>query len=1140
MSGLLDQIGALRGGIDISVDLTAQADALGAIVDLVRGLRDGPPALADLTGLVGSLPVPPALTGLVQLGTRLPTAIAGAPADPAGLLGPLLAPLTALTGGSVSVSVSIDIAAVLEVVREIVRLTTGTVFAGPQGMPGGPGGGPQAFPVPELPDIAALRAGIAEARTALGALGPRLDAPRLLAFLQSAGAGAGPLHPRFLPIPILGDLLEALGTLAAWQTMPPATLGRSLAATLQDAARLIDAPRRLLADPLLAAAQAAAGAGAAFTTVADRLGMLLPPLAARLGTGLSPPTAAEATALERAAELLEPVLAALHPAESPLARVEHLPFEMTGYLLRAQRALSGGGDGGALLARIEGWIAALPAPDPAPFAPAVAQVAALDLAALAGPMAALRQAVQAALDAVDAAQDAVRDALLAAIRPLADALDAALDAARLDQVVPALAGFATQLAAAIDGTVRPAVDAVRGAIDGAVQAVAGAVDGFDPARLVAPLRDALDQLAALLADPAIQDAFAAVADALEAAATALGSLDLAVAADAAIGNIGVIEGKIALIDPASIPEAAKPLIAQGVEVVVSIDFGASVGEPLVGGLEAALQAGPEALLGAVEAGVDALRAELDHFRPSAAIGAAIGEPFRALSATLEGFRPSALLGQVQAALDGIARQAGVLDAGGVLGPLREAHAALAVLLERLSPVVLLAPVRAEADRALQKLQRETGLDRAFAGLGELAAAVEAPIELLGDMRDLLRDAAALVSDPGDAATAVGALLNDAVARLGTVEMAALAAGFAATAAAHAGIQRAAVVAPLAPALRAAAMAAPAALAGPGARLERALATLPQGALDIARDTPATRRARAAARRLMALRGALARAAEAWGPLGQRLGVQAGELEARLADYQRLLTVEGGGAFAGMTAAVPPDRAALQAAVRAALEEEVAAPLRVLQAGFAALAPWLGGLATGLSDLLDAIAGKLDGVLGDAGLGGAAAGLAELGERLAHLDLSAIEAPLGALHGRLAAALAALDPAPLDAALTQAAAGTAALLRVESLIPPASLAAADAAWDGIARRIAALSPEQVVAATLDPAWQSALGAIAPVLEIPVALRALLDGLGGTLTADARVQIGRVEEAFDRMLQAIPARTGVAVGSLSVSASISVAA
>lgn len=1140
MSDLLSRIGTLRGSIDISADLGAQADALGGIVDLVRGLQDGPPELGDLAGLVGGLPVPPALSGLVSLGTQLPAAIAHAPDNPAGLVGPILAPLTALAGGSFSVSITFDIGAVLEVVQEIIRLATGRVFAGPQGMPDGPNGGPHAFPLPDMPSIEALRANVTEARQVVAALGPRLDAPRLLQMLQNAGQGVAPLHPRFLPLPILGDLLEALGTVASWQTMTPDVLSRSLAGTLQDAARLIGAPKTQVADPLLRAGQLAANAAATFSGAADQLGALLPPFAARLATGLSVPTATEATALERVADALEPVLAALHPTESPLARVEHVPFELTGHLLRAQRAMSGGGDGGALLERISAWIEALPDSEEAPFGPAVAKVSELDLSIIAGPMGALRQAVQEALDAVDAAQEAVRDALTAAIRPLADALDVALGAAQLDEVVPALASYAEQLSSAIDGTVRPAVDAVGGAIDSAVTAVGDATETFDPARLIEPLRNALDQLAELLNDPQIQDAFAAVGEALEAAATALDNLDLAVAADAAITNIGAIETKINAIDPATIPEDAKPLIAQGVEVVVSIDFTASVGDPLITALEVALEAGPGALLAVVESGVDDLRAELDHFKPSEAIGAQIGAPFEELATTLRGFSPSSLLPQVQDALDSIAAQAGVLDIGAVMDPLREAHATLTGLVDRLSPQALLAPVRAEADKALEKLQQETGLDRAFAGLAELAAAVEAPLELLGDVRDLLREAAALVADPGDAGAQVGALLDAAVARLDTVQMERLAAGFTATAVAHAGIQRDAMVAPLAPALRAAAAAAPPALSGPGARLARVLSLLPTAALDLARDTPATRRARAAVGRLVRLRDALPRTTEAWQPLGQRLSVQAGELEGKLADYQRLLVVEGGGAFAGMTAIVPPDRAALQAAVRAALEEEVAAPLRVLQAGFAALAPWMAQLATGISDLFDAIGVKLDGILGEEGLGGAASGLAELGDRLAHLDLSPIEGPLDLLHGRIAAALDSLDPAPLETALREAADSLASLLRVETLIPPSRLAEADAAWAAIVARIEALSPEQVVAATLDPAWKKALGAIEPVLDIPLKLRALVDAAGSGISADARVQLGRVEEAFDRMLQAIPARTGVAVASLSVSADVSVAA
>lgn len=1143
MTGLIERIGALRGGFDISAGLAAQAGALGDLAALVRSLaQDGPPELSALTGAVGALPLPPEVTALARLAADLPGALAAAPADPSALVGPLIAPLRTLAEGGFSISVSIDIGALMELVREVIRLTTGRVFAGPQGMPDGPGPGPSAFPMPDAPGIDELRASVTAARATLAALGPRLDAPRLLGMLQQAGAGLGGRHPRLPPIPVLGDMLEALGTIAAWQTMAPEALARSLAASLHDAAKLIAMPRDRAVTPLIEAATTARDAAAAFAAAADSLGAVLPGLAARLATGLGTPTASEATALERAAELIEPVLAALHPEASPLAAVDRLPFELTGHLLRAQRALSGAGDAGALLARAQALVAAIPPPaaGTSPFAEARAAIDALDLAAITAPIGALRDAVGEALEGVAAARAGVRDALAAAIAPLADGLDTVLDAARIEDAVPAIAGFAGELTTLLDTEVRPAVGAVRGAIEEAIEAIDAATTAFDPAVLIAPIRAALDDLAALLEDPAIQEPFARISAALEQAVAAIEGFDLAGAADEAIRNLEKIEQTLAAIDPSLIPEDAGPLIDQAVSVVTEIDFTETVARPVAAVVSEALEAGPAALLGAMEEGTEALRRELETFRPSAAIGAEIGEPFQELAATLRGFRPSALLAKVQEALDAIAAQIGVLDIGAVLDPLRDGHRRVAEAVALVEPARLLAPVQAEADRAVARLLSETRLDAAFAGLAEFARAVEAPLALLADLRDVLGEAAGLLADPGDARAEVDALLEAALARLDTVAMAELADGFAATAGAVAAIQRDALVAPLAPALRGAAAAIPEAFGTPAGRLARALATLPVEALERARDTPATRRARAAARRLAAAAANLATLRGSTPALAQRLGVQAGELEAKLADYQRLLVTEGGGAFAGLAGPPPADTTALKAAVRAALQEEVAAPLRVLHAAFAALAPWAAALSRGVAEILEAARARLDGILGEGGLGGAAADLAALGAELTDLDLDEIIAPIGALHARLAGAVAALDPAPIAAALTQAQAAITGLLRVEILLPPATLRDADAAWAAVVARIEALSPEQVIAATLDPAYERALGALAPALELPVRLRALVDAAGGTIGEDALAHLARVEAAFDRMLRAIPRGTGRPGASGSVSGSVSVAA
>jgi len=133
-------------------------------------------------------------------------------------------------------------------------------------------------------------------------------------------------------------------------------------------------------------------------------------------------------------------------------------------------------------------------------------------------------------------------------------------------------------------------------------------------------------------------------------------------------------------------------------------------------------------------------------------------------------------------------------------------------------------------------------------------------------------------------------------------------------------------------------------------------------------------------------------------------------------------------------------------------------------------------------------------------------------------------------------VAGVDLEQIQAAAHAAAASVTGLLNVETLLPAATLRTSDQAWAAAVARIEALSPEQVIADTLDPAWEHALGAIAPALELPLHLRALVDVDAGALTDDAKRQLARVEDAFDRMLRAIPLRTGVQSASLSAGVAV----
>ena len=836
--------------------------------------------------------------------------------------------------------------------------------------------------------------------------------------------------------------------------------------------------------------------------------------------------------LERAADALGPLAAALDPDGSPLAHVANLSFDMTGHLLRAQRALSGAGDAGAVIGRAEELIAMIPAPS-APFAPAVDAINGVDVSALAGPMHALRDAVQTALDGVAAARAGVRDALAAALTPLAEALDALIEATRLEEVVPTLAGFAGELETEINTTVRPAVNTVRGAVETAVDAVAGATETFDPAALVEPLRDALDRTrrAPRRSGPAVR-----LRPGQRCARCGDGGdrrVDLSAAADEAIGNIEVIETKLAEIDPADIPDALKPAIAQAVHGRDGGRFRVSVSAPLVNSLGVALELGPGTLLSTLESGIERLRAELDAFRPSAIIGAAIDEPFRELAETLHTFTPSALLSRLQHELDGLAARANVLDPGALLDPLVDAHRSLTEAVAAVSPAVLLRPVNEQADRAVQRLMSETRLDSAFAGIAEFAAAVEAPLELLADVRDLLRDAAGLLADPGDATAAVNDMLDETVARLDTIDMATLASGFAVTAGAIA-------VDPARRDRRSACAGAARRRCSGGGRAGQSGRTAHPAAGE--RAAASARTARATRPR----RGGHGGRRSGSKATGKVLTAAAAAVARAQPTRRRCRPISWTSAWP-TTSGCSWSRAAERSTASLGRRRRIAPPcrrasappyrrscvpvLRALHAAFRALAPWAATLAQGLAELLDAARFKLDVVLGDAGLGGAAKGLAQLGERLTHLDLAEVQAPLQALHTQLETAVGRLDPAPIQAAIRDAAAAVTGLLNVETLVPAATLRTADQAWAAAVAQIDALSPEEVIAKTLDPAWEHALGALAPALELPLHLRTILDAASGSLTDDAKLQLARVEDAFDRMLRAIPLRTGMQSASMS---------
>ena len=1107
MAGLLAEIDGIDIGANVGPALAQQGAALGGIADQVRALIEGNAPLDALLGAIGRMPLPPGLDVLAALGPAIGNAASGGNFDAAALVGPMVAPLQQLAQGGFSVSVSIDIGAALAVVREIVRLVTGTAPGGPQGMPDGP----QLLPFrhDDLPPMDDLRAGLAEARAMIDALGPRLDFAKLLELLRRASGGfLGPAR-RWPPIPLLDEAMEAFAETEAWRAMDGAALSARLDGTLRLVAQVIALPRSRVADPAIAACTLIAAAPAMLDAIGARVLPVLASLRTRANAGNADPSAAELALVVEAASAVSALAAA---AES---LPEQPASDLTSALLGSLRALSPAVSPDGPASRIDRFIASIPNATPDPLAPLRTGVEQFDVSTLAAPFQAVRQATETAVDEMRAAQDAVRTALESALRPIADAMDQALAAADLPRLQSAIAAVPAAIRSFVDNDVGPALAQVRQAAETAVGTVQQAATQFDPRAVLAPVQAALEQLAAILSRPEVVQTIGAVRDALTAAAQVLAAFNLEPAANESIAIMGRIEEKLKKIDPKLIPDDAKPQLRQAVAFVTEIDFTATVGKPIVDGVAAALEAGPVAVLGAIEGEMDALKEKLDAFDPSQIVSADLDQPFQDLATTLAGFHPGQLFERAQAALDQAAQGIGMLDPAAAIAPLANAHAEATQTIASIRPSLLLKPVEQAAEAAVATLFREAHIDDALQGVSQLGDALTNLIAMAREAGDLLGRAAALLQNPGDPGDAAAALVREAGAKLDAVAMDRLAGGFASCAAAVQAIAADRLASDLAAAFRAA--------AGGLVPARTAAAALVAAAQGL--DLPGLDELRAAGRRLDAFPAA-ARA--------QRLGVQAGELQQAMVDYRRLMEIEGSVVLADL-ATPPANAAALRAAVEASLRQCLQAPLETLARAVAKLTPYIGGAAQGVAGIVDALVQKLDQVLGDSGLAGAAQGVEEAAGLLRDLDLTPVTGPLDAIHARITTALAALDPAPILAALVAARDALADAAQLARLLPPADIAALEASWQAIVAAIRALSPTTLVTEVLMPPYRTALGAVGPVLELPGQLRALAESASRDLPDDVVAQLGRCEEAFDRMLRAIPLQD---TGAPSVSASASV--
>ena len=1137
MPGLLASVDGLFGAVDIDASISVQVGGLDAVATTIAEFASGPPDLSTLTDAIGNLPTPAGLDGLVGIAGILSAAADGLDVDLGGAFAQVIEPLGRIGLPGFGIEAAQQLACGIEVARKIVAMTTGEEFSGGFGLPlGADLWGRRGMPAGLDVDPEETRRRMAAMRADLDAFGANLDGPALVALLRSIAPQVVDLR-KWPHIPVVSDILEIAAVAATWESLEPGPLTAHLDRQLARIGDVIAMPRTRVAAPLIAQSRLVAEAPERIGAAADAVIPVLTVVAAKVTETTVPPSIGELVVLERHVDALEELADAVELDDTPLGRLPHLVDDLELQLLRAVRAFHPAMDSGSINGPLDALLAMIPEPEGDPIGGAAQAIADLDLAFLTDPLAGVQQAVQTVVDEIVGALDAVRDQVMAVLDPVADALDIGLDSAGLADAQVALAALPDELRAFVDTEVLPGIEPIRDGITDAVDALDGALDGFDPASLIAPLRDAIEQLADLVGADETRVVVEEVHAALDAATAVVAGIDFAGATDEVVALLADLEASFAEIDPLTIPEPALPIIEGAVEVVASIDLTSELSDPIDSAVAVALDAGPGRLLDELDGQLGRLRAGIEQFRPSLAIGDALDRPFVDLLDVLESVSPATLLESVANELRRAADRVRLLDPGAILAPLENAHGQMVAAVESVRPSILLQPVDTAIASAIDRLFEVTGVDDVFDGLNDALATVQAWIDVVAETEGVIRRLGEMLAEPGDADAALDSLVEAIVTRLDTADIESLRGRFETLGDTVRSVQHATITADITHALRATQVVPAALRSSDLARLAQAARAFPRSALADHRPVPKRRRLAEATDRLVAVVGRFEAAATGFDELSAEIDVRAPRLQADLATYARLSIIDGQDVFSDCIIPVP-DRAAVLDAVRSAAREGLELPMQALLGLFGRVAPHLSDLAIGFADVVVALQAKVVAVAGAEGIGGAVDSLEEVADLLRNLDLAPVTDPLDGVFARIETAVGAFDPAPLGAVLNAAADAVSDLLDLDALIDPAAVAALDATYAEVLDRVRTLRPGAVVAETLDPLYEDLLVDILALLELPRLLRDLLGSIGVELGGEVTEQLERIEIAFDAMLRAVPLRGGRFEASVEVSASASV--
>jgi hypothetical protein len=746
----------------------------------------------------------------------------------------------------------------------------------------------------------------------------------------------------------------------------------------------------------------------------------------------------------------------------------------------------------------------------------------LDLTAIRDPLASVSGAARDSVDGLEQGLAGVTLQVRAIFEQVEGLLDQIDTQAAADQAETAIQDFAQQLNQQLLALFQPAHDAVAQVL----QSIGDGLDSFDPEEVIDALRQAIDSLAGVLEDPAVNSALTQIRDALGTATTQLDQLSFTPLTDQVVAAIEEVAAALQSIDTSQL----NPILQAALQAALAVlpEDLTPITDPLIDEFDELIETGPVPILENVREQPQRLLDRVRSFEPAAMIGSALAEPYRELLSRMEQFEPSHLLDPVETELEKLKQRLRTdANPGAPIRLLEQPFAQLTQAFDRLSPDDLVQPleqaVTGAIDAILDALPVEEVFDQVDVAIGAVEAIstfAERLATLLEKLRDLLQG---LAGSHGQIESWIDSALDklEAIGDTNSLQplFVDLSAAVDETRAEDLLGRYNDGASPLQSTL---------ATLNPRSRLTalvQAHATFPRSALAALPDSPEKAALDAALNRFNPLEPDFSAPYQALASYQQSLAQAQSGLQSALRDWDaRYHGAESFLTGLRVTGATPEE---LRGAIHEALEPQFIGPVQALFALVEPATAPVQALLSTIQGLVASLQEKLSGVLsGPDSLGAIRDALQELVAQLQGFNLDFLRSSLEDIFAEVRAKLEAVDPAQLREVVEIAFNEMLDTITMGQIFPPTEIAALDADYAQLVARLRTLDPETLVIEVIQPEFEERLNPLLDAFDLTPLLTALIESLH-SLDQELREEMERVNQAYQDMRRAVPS-IGAGVG------------